>query len=889
MDDDVRRRHLRAAWDETLLATDRFDDSEGRVPDPWRVIGGVQARPVRVAGRLGAEIVAPRTGWADCRLERPLMPTQTAGRDVCLDIELACPARNRAEAVTGARLSIITRDNNGHARETFLPLAIDVTPGWEHQRWWLRFGPLAGESTLRLHFIQPNAALLIGGVRLTARDWSEPPVPAATSRPAEARNLVAGGSFETGRRAFVGCTLLRWPNGEETAAALPFEVDPDAGVGERALRLHVENGTGRLAFGPLDYLGGSRASGGPVIRYLRFLARAGRPANLTVSLQTRRRTLDRNSFTIGPEWQAFTAVMNIAVRPEDAAGSPVAELVFDFPNPGGAEPLDAWLDGVSLTDQPVNDYVPAEPVELGITGPAALSTDMANVVADTDPAAFNVELATTTAAKAPASAPAHAAPGPAGQLALDLLDGWDRRVWTRTTQPALGAGGRYSERISLQLPRGYYRLLASLWSGEPGRSRLISHDAARLAVVSFQDPVPLGNRYGLTSADGCVSGYTTALGAGWIRMDFPAQRVETRPGAWDMALWRGQLNLARQASVELVAGLTLPAGDRTRQAFLDAWLAASVLRPIGLILSPPAIASRPAGEYLEQLQWAGQALATGTRLVCDLSVLEGAGGETGPSLLPRIPGMVIGYAGPENALPEQSEPLLERIGRRYTDQWRVWDLDVPVRLGGNLDETDWPALAGGSLEPGGVTRLEPPLDPIVSASRMIRSLLLRALAGAQLVCCNAPAFAPARSCLEPDFQAMHEPDLSPRPAAAAFELMTSLLNDATLVRWIDQPGGVHILLFEKDDGRAVAAAWRAYGLSPTPLSLRGLPAGTSFLDCVGCPASPAAGGAADLPVNEIVRYVLVPAGQAKALGEAIDVAGRPTGVISTQPAGEAPR
>jgi hypothetical protein len=121
-----------------------------------------------------------------------------------------------------------------------------------------------------------------------------------------------------------------------------------------------------------------------------------------------------------------------------------------------------------------------------------------------------------------------------------------------------------------------------------------------------------------------------------------------------------------------------------------------------------------------------------------------------------------------------------------------------------------------------------------------------------------------------DRQRLHENDFTPRPAAVAFERMTSLLNDATLIRWVDLPGGSHLLYYEKDDGGAVAAVWRPFGLSPTLLSFAGLPSTFQVLDCFGMTEPVVTDRSLRLiEVNEVVRYIVAPAGQAGLLNEAI--------------------
>ncbi len=886
----VHRRHFAPATAQAVLWAENLDGSGGSTLAQWRTIGTPQLKPTRIDARVGLEM-ANSAGQEECGLERDLDPGKLSGRDVQISLLAACLTPASVEALRGVRLSLASTDATGRQSEVFLPISMGSSPGWETLRWWVRFGPHVGPTTLRVHLMQPGALLTIGRLEMRGNDWLVAPTRATPGNASEQPqiNLIAGGDFETGRRIFYSSSIRRWPNGDETVVPLAFEFEGEAVVGNRSLHVRPGEDSGRIGFGPLDLLRDRSPVGGAVIWHLKFYVRANRPAPITVSLRTRDRTLERSTFGAGPDWQAFTATLRApADSMQDRVAMSAAELVFDLPGAASTEPLEWLLDGVSLTDTPARNYLQAEPVEVGITGPVPLSADLANLVSETNLTNFQIDLVENIARDPSATRPAGPAPtpGPAGKLALDVVDGWDRLVWTRTTAPVIQPGGKYSERISLPLPRGYYRLLATLWSEEPGLSRVISHDERATAVISFSDPVPLGNRFGMSTAGGCVSGYTTALGAGWVRLDLASQRVELKPGAWDFSPWTAQLNAVKQANVEWVAGLTLPLMERFRRTFLQQWLTANTLQPIGLVVSPPSISTRPAAEYLEQMAWVGELLAGNagqTRVVCDVSALGVKPGQEAPPF-PSTGNFVVGYASTDTALPERTEPLLEQIGRAYTNQTRIWDLSVPVRLGGSPQSGDWPELAAVFANAGDpMVRLEPPVDPLLSASRMVRAVLIRALAGAQLVCCDAVALAPPGSLFDRDVQRLHERDLSPRLGLVAFERMTSLLNDATLTRWIDQPDGCRVLLFEKDDRSAVAVVWRPFGWKPTYLALAGMPATVTVLDCLGNPDPILIDGHVRvIAANEIVRYILAPADQAALLSEAIASARIRAGVASTQ-------
>lgn len=902
MSDDIARRHGFGSV-RTVLWVDRFDRPDSPALAAWDRIGSPRVAPFQIGGESGVEIMSPMDA-GECGLVRQVNPDKLGGRDVLLRVEMACPSPTRLDALRAVRLSIESTGADGETRELFLPVAADLTPGWERLGWWLRFGPQVGSAAVRLRFLQPGSGIVLRRVEMVGRDWSGATAADRTARQATtpegeaAVNLIVGGGFETRRRIFHTSAYRDWPDGDRTFAPLPFELNDEAADGDRSLRVLVREGTARVGFGPLDLLCVAAARPDHVTWHLRFAARASHETRIHAAIHTAGGVAEQASFTVDDRWQTFTAAFRAPVRTlADEMSLSAAELVFEAPNTAWPEPLEVLLDAVSLTDAAADTFVPSEPIELGITGPAPLSADMANVVSEGEPAAFEldiVEHADATPPTAPASPPATTtqptASAPSrtvGTLAIDVLDGWDRAVWSRTTDVTLATGGKRSERIVLPLPRGYYRMLATLWSGAPGASRRMSHDERSVAVVSFTDPVPLGNRFGLSTRDGCISGYTTALGAGWVRVELPSQRIETRPGIWQFAPWQEQVRAARQASVEIVAGLTLPAIGRYRRVFFEQWMAGNSVEPIGVVVGPPAISARPVDAYLEQLDWVGQLLAERSpqsQLVCDISALSGAAGEE-PTPLPQTGNIVVGYSSADGAIPEKSERLLEQIGRAYTGDLRVWDLGVPVRLGSAAGLHDWEGLAAmtaGPLEP--LMQLDAPTDPVLSASRMVRAILIRALAGAQLVCCDATALSPVESLFEPSGRRLHERDLTPKPAAVAFERMTSLLNDATLVRWIDQPDGCHILYFEKDDGGAVAALWRPFGQAPTTLIVPGLPADMPVIDCLGMPERAEMQGAIRLvPANEMVRYVLAPPGQAELLAEAIGAVRIHTAPPRTQP------
>ncbi|HPU25547.1 MAG TPA: hypothetical protein PK458_05145 [Phycisphaerae bacterium] len=875
MDDSTQRRHLPRSADWSLLWSDTFDRDDLQPPSAWSTFGAPALEPCRFESIAGVEITAPANASGVCGLERRLDPDLLRGRTVQLSLDLSCPSSRRLERLRHVRVSVVAEDSAGAIKDIRLPLHAEVAPGWEPLYWHMKFSQDVTRASLRIELAGGGAGLCIRRIEMRARpepDLTASTQPGPASRPAGAAvNLIAGGDFETHRRAFFASHLRDWPGGDRTALPLEFEYDTEAVVGERSLRLRIPAGTGRIGFGPLN-LHHPVAAGA---WHLKLYARASQPARMQVNLRTARRTLGAVTLTLRPEWQTLTHVFKVtADSPEQRADLHEAELILDIPN-DALEPLECSLDAVSLTDAPVETYLQAEPVEVGIAGPVPVTSDLANIVAEGEPAVFSVELAANPLGQASALTGAESPLiGEIGTLTIDVLDAWDRSVYSRTINPVMPRSGKLVEKISIELPRGYYRLLASLWSGEPGASELISQDRKAAAVISFDDPVPLGNRYGLRVVSEAASNYTTALGVGWVLMDLPASAVQTTPGVWDISLWQSSLDRVKQADVELVAAVTVPTSDQYRKPFLEELMANNPLPPLGMVISPPASATRPAAEYREQMEWVSRTLAAVSphgRVILDVSALETSSDTNPTATWSHVPNLVVGYASTRGAMPESSEPLLERIGERYAREFNIWDLGVPVLLGANVLGERGLDLVATETQAGPVVRIESPPDPVRAASHMVRSILIRALAGAQMVCCDAVALDPPTSLYESDRRRLHERDLTPRPALVALERMASLLNDATLVRWLDQPDGCRILYFEKDDGGAVAAIWRPFGWSPTYLSFAGLPATMEVIDCFGTPEPLLMSGYVRLvPVNEMVRFIVAPPGQAALLAEAVD-------------------
>ncbi|HSW45525.1 MAG TPA: hypothetical protein VLM89_08135, partial [Phycisphaerae bacterium] len=237
--------------------------------------------------------------------------------------------------------------------------------------------------------------------------------------------------------------------------------------------------------------------------------------------------------------------------------------------------------------------------------------------------------------------------------------------------------------------------------------------------------------------------------------------------------------------------------------------------------------------------------------------------------------IVWGLSGRDLRLPENREGYLEAIGRRRPANTEVWELNAPARIGGLPPIGEGlvfrARVAGVGAPLPLVQVLESPIDPVRSASRTVRAMMIRTLAGAGMVCSEAVAMGPIRSIFDDDRACLHERDRTPRPGLVAMDLTAELLNNGSVARWIDLPGGGRVAYFEKDDGRAVAALWRPFGLAATRVSFPALPTTTRVMDCLGMPAAMTTDGDRQvLEIDEIVRYLIVPADQRETLRQALD-------------------
>jgi hypothetical protein len=897
MGDYARRRHLPPGAEWKTLFIEQFEGTTSRNIPKWRIIGKPIITPIRLGGENGVELTAPEGTFETCGIERDINPKLLAGRDVYLILRFTCRSERRFNALTGLALSLQTSDHSGYTHTLPLPIVAGVTTGWEIQAYRLRFLPNLKAIKLSIHLNQPGTIFTLDKISFTGKETlterKHTPSGTTSTKPV---NLIAGGDFETGQQSFFTSATNYWPNSQEMPLPLRWKFDSEAAVGQNSILLNIVDETGRLAFGPLDLTTLTSVPSQSLPGHLSFHARTDRPTTVVVTLRNRHKTLDRSTFQLSTKWQRFQKTFTISAPTYDEQVQlKSTELLFDVLTDGTPEVNRCRIDAVALTDLPIDElYLRHAPVEVGLFGPTQDPTDLANLVDQKNPVSFSIKLVTDPK-MTPSTAPAEAASQPnhhtskvkIGKLAVDLLDAWDRVVWTKTITPAIPETGILKDTVKLKLPRGYYRALATLWTSDPGESDIISHAHLPMAVISMHDPVPLSNPFGLSVQGTNISMRTTHIGAGWVRTDLPAHRVQVRTGLYDFTFWKSMMARCKQANLEILAAITLPSSRPLWKMFLEKMFADNQILPIGAVIQPPTISPQPNQEYADQLTWIRDLLAIHapqTKLI-KYPVTSHEKVNSTSNTVQSITD-ATGFICADTPIPEECETMLETLGRRKQEQEQLWDLSVPAHIGGapNImaDASNHRIVA----DEGTIQQLANPIDPVRSASRWVRSLLIRNLAGTQMACSQALALAPVRSIHHDRQQHLHEKDLSPRVALVAFDLMTSLLNDATIKRWIDIPDGCRLLYFTKDDGRAVVAAWRPFGLAPTRLGFTNLPNSIKVIDCIGFPEPVKTKDHQQIiEINEIVRYIIAPANQRQNLLKALDSARIVFDPPATQPAG----
>ncbi len=525
----VQRRHFPARRLEPAFQEALTDVGENRV-GAWRLLKGTTARPTRFRGVDGVHLAgtAELGPQSPGGIERELDASLFAGNDVRIELTFACPSARMAAAMASVRVEVAGEGDGRSAGVVGFPVIADRTPGWETQSSCIRVDATVRRLRLRILLDHADAAITLA--RVSASPASAVLRTAASRPVSRGGNVVPDGDFEAGQPRFFASAIDRWPNGDEMVLPVQWEFANEAARGTRSLAVSVDAPNARVGFGPIDLSEAIEHSSW----YLGFSARSELPRPITVTLRSRDRVLSRAAFQVAAEWKRFTHALVIRVLgPVDRLDLAACELTFDL---GASGPGDSrcWLDAVSLAPAGMQEQWP-DVGALGLIGPRLDPADLNHLV-DEKAGDGGFEVRLVRGADSAVEGP----PGTTeafGRLAIDVVDAWDRVVWTRTSAPVFASDGRFSERIRPELPRGHYRVLATLWSGEPGSSDRLADSQLALAVLSMRDPVPVRNAFGLSAVAGAISMHTTHLGAGWCRGELPAHRVQVSPPGWNFGRW----------------------------------------------------------------------------------------------------------------------------------------------------------------------------------------------------------------------------------------------------------------------------------------------------------------------------------------------------------------
>ena len=864
MSDETIARHLPpdALWSEVFV--EEFDAFVVGPGTGWRVVGSPSLEPLQFDARSGIEVTAPGDRFRMCRLERDLDAPLLAGRSMRVDLNLLIRSTPHAEAMDGIRISLLAAGADQTPHAVVLPLVPGIAPAWETQSFILDVGPDVQTMSVRIDVLKPDAGVRLDRIGVSARSREAGATPPGVNR-------LRNGSFETGQTTFTASGVRTCPNGEEQITPLQWDLTSDAVVGAAAFRCQISDAAANIALEPVDlrHVGGS--SGDRAI-HVSFHARAERSTTATCLLRSPQGVLAEADFALDAEWKPYRFQFAFDANPRLKASSRQAvELAFRFARGDSSKPNVCLLDAVALTDRPVEGaYSWPSEVEVGIVGPASYPGDLSQLVIQGEETRFLVRMVTPVADRLinatsdEVAAEEQEFGRPLGVLAIDLLDVYDRPVFSRTVTPLLSPQGWAFEMVRAALPRGAYRLLATLWSKEPGTSRIIDQADQPVVVINAGQPVPRRNYFGLSASGSTVSRFTTHLGVGWVKARLKAQQLRNPAGQWDMTGWEQIIAACYEARTELLIELDAPTDPAAFDAFLERWELPSSETLIGV--APVSDGDPPAlnDDYLHNLKRLEANLAQRpdpVRVVADYSVIDSvshASDASGPPVE-----QVIGFAGMRLSWPEANEPTLETIRQFKPADRALWDLAVPVLMPGSETRLSAPALgpAGETTSADDVLTLRTDaVDPVRAASHMVRSALIRLLAGAEMICWDATALAPQASWFEPADRRLHHEDFSPKPAIAALDVMASLLNDATLHRWLDLVGGARVLLFHKDDGAGVAAVWRPFGRSATHISLGSRIDNALLMDCLGRREQLVTHNDESVMIaDEIVRFIAIPA------------------------------
>jgi len=856
-----------------------FTLAEGTGVPGWDLLGqptvAVKADPVR---DKYVELSAPgREGQHG--LSRRLPAAEIAGRVLRLQFKMLRRNGVLAEPSSLPQLRVEWRDPEGKSGGAVVRGPAYPSPGWEICEGYAAVPAEVREVTLGVTVEGTGGS---GGLDDILVERLDPLVESRVAGTVGTRgNLIDGGDFEVGQRNFSvsgdrripGRSLMRavsqaWTIDESTAA-----------VGTRSLRIPLDQDEFRVAFGWVrvqpgkDYVVSlyARSNTKLVLRIgiVEYPA-VFRFEYFPISDQFRR---ERLTVSVRPDvpWSAVAVAIRPSDRPKDAYTKSPTSFV--------------WIDGVSLTPgEPKTAYDPPAPVEVGILGPDHDPADIANLVQAGQSAELTVRAANYQ------TLPFE------GQLAVDLVDALDRPVVPSQTHPLRVDPGRTAERKvgPYPLERGYYKLLATVWPGRIGEGQPLSMSERAFAVVNLADPIPTGNYFGMTVENPRMSRRISQLGAGWVWLRASRPWCETLAGEADWTWYQELLGRAREQRLEVLSDLAWEEGqpqpphggdDWRKTCYLFAQANMGKADGIGILDQPNGIGLTPT-KYVELVEQASAEIRRVSDKVAVMACARaGPSGESFSWLREAMKGGLdrsgdgLAFRFPPTPLPEEIEPMLDEVRSwRKTYRFKQY-IDTGVGARGPSAYLHVPNLYG--YQPTEVERSPDVSDPVLHASRLVRALAIRQFAMIDRAAWWVESYRPPdvlRPTIDPH---CHEYDNTPRPNLVAFDFATEMLNAAALTEWIDLPYQMRALCFDQTNGDMVVLVWRPFGRSLGSVVLRGLAGRVKVFDLFGRhEVHPTQGGDLVLMVNELVRYVLVPA---SVKPQVLDVLRHPVHAASPSP------
>ncbi len=878
----LRNRHaeLGEAVASEPIWTETFDSFRPDAPPPWEVIGEPGLRVLTEAGRGNCLQIDAPPGPGLHGIQREVAADRVRGRLVRVRVRTRQTSAARARNLGTPQMRWLVATGDGQKHIASLPLIGRASPGWEAQEFVTYFEPAAKRVWLQLVHVNTSCPFDFDDVvveRVSSDSFARPvtadgesPGPGVDRVPTAAPNLVPNGNFEVGPKGFSVWSRREWPGRGRYAAPQYWYFDSDAMVGQVSLAVPLTGVEANVCLGPF----GLTAAGGrerPAERYhLSFYAKASDAIDIEVDWRIAGLPASTARFRVGTEWTRQRHLYLTPVTVLDGDAGTAAELTFRVPATTEADHRMLWLDGVAFGASRTSEtFAPPAAVEIGLFGPAPDPTDVGELLQLGEPAAFAVRLAN------------YADRPYGGTVAIDLLDAFDRPVWTKTTQPQAAAESTWNDQVVLRLPRGYYRAKATAWSGSIGVSSILSRDERAMAVIDLADPVPRTGFFGMAADAGSLSARTTQIGTGWVTMPLNAAWCAGGAGRSPFGGWTAATEHCGAQDLNVVARLSnLPRDAARRRTFCAEWLAASGSDVAAVHVdrdeASEARADKPTRLPAAIRRWLGTA-SSRPAVVVGVSADDWPPTTTAPLSQPATSAARVPASRPTSAptsmstmradgfairclalpmMPEDAETQLDAWGRRRplaaTASW--WDLSV-VGCAGSA----YSRRAAVTTNPGSPVCVQTEgADPLRSASCLVRGMLIRHLANVDFACSTVSAFRPIETLAEPPPSgAMTEYDHSPRPALAAWDWMTVLMNNATPIRWFDKPSDVRGIAFERDDGQTVVAVWRPFGRTQQRLVLPGFAGRAVVYDLFGRPEPDAKAGA-DLVVriDELVRYVV---------------------------------